>query len=34
MIKNNGYVYIRTHYSYDVDDVYKLGETQNMPQEN
>ncbi len=31
MLKNNGYVYIRTHYSYDNDNVCKLGETINIP---
>jgi superfamily II DNA or RNA helicase len=32
MNSNKGYIYIRWHSSYDVDDVYKMGKTTNIPE--
>ena len=28
---NNGYIYLRTHLSYDIYNVFKLGRTKNIP---
>lgn len=32
MNSTNGYIYIRNHLSYDVDDVYKMGKTNSIPE--
>ncbi len=28
----NGYIYVRNHPSYDVDDTYKMGKSNNIPE--
>ena len=32
MNQTNGYIYVRNHPSYDVDDVYKMGKANNIPE--
>jgi superfamily II DNA or RNA helicase len=34
MNQNNGYIYIRSHESYDIYNAYKLGKTKNIPERN
>ena len=32
MNSTNGYIYVRSHPSYDVNDAYKMGKTNNIPE--